>query len=136
MPEKTFKVEIVTPERVVLTQDAVSLVAPGVEGSLGILANHAPLMTELTIGEIWLRDADGEVTRLATSGGFMEVRENTARILADTAERAEEIDVARAEEARKRAEERLRSRAAEVDHARAEAALKRAIARLRVVRGE
>jgi len=136
MPEKTFKFEILTPERVVLTQDAVSLVAPGVEGSLGILANHAPLMTELTIGEIWLRDADGRVMRLATSGGFMEVRENTARILADTAERAEEIDVARAEEARKRAEERLRSRAAEVDHARAEAALKRAIARLRVVRGE
>jgi len=136
MPEKTFKFEILTPERVVLTQDAVSLVAPGVEGSLGILANHAPLMTELTIGEIWLRDADGRVMRLATSGGFMEVRGNTARILADTAERAEEIDVARAEEARKRAEERLRSRAAEVDHARAEAALKRAIARLRVVRGE
>ena len=136
MPEKTFKVEIVTPEGVVLSQDAVSVAVPAVEGLLGVLADHAPLMAELTVGEIWIRDADGEVTRLAASGGFMEVRENTVRILADTAERAEEIDIARAEEARRRAEERLRSRAAGIDHARAEAALKRALVRLRVAKGE
>ena len=121
MPEKIFEVEIVTPEGVVLSQDAVSIVAPAVEGSLGVLADHAPLMAELTIGEIWIRDAEGEVTRLATSGGFMEVRKNTVRILADTAERAEE---------------RLRSRTTGIDHTRAEAALERALVRLRVARGE
>ena len=136
MPEKIFEVEIVTPEGVALSQDAVSIVAPAVEGSLGVLADHAPLMAELTVGEIWIRDAEGEVTRLATSGGFMEVRKNTVRILADTAERAEEIDIARAEEAKRRAEERLRSRTTGIDHTRAEAALERALVRLRVARGE
>lgn len=136
MPGKTFKVEIVTPQRVVFSQDAVSLVVPSVEGSLGVLADHAPLMAELTIGEIWIRDAEGRETHLATSGGFMEVRKNAVRILTDTAERAEEIDIARAEAARTRAEERVRSHAVGIDHARAEAALKRAIVRLRVARGE
>ena len=136
MPEKTFKLEIVTPERVVLTQDAVSLVVPAAEGYLGVLADHAPLIAELTVGEIRVRDAEGRETRLATSGGFMEVRDNTVHILADTAERAEEIDIARAEEARKRAEERVRSRAAGINYARAEAALKRALNRLRLARGQ
>jgi F-type H+-transporting ATPase subunit epsilon len=137
MPDKTFRIEIVTPERAVLTtEDAVSLVAPGTEGSLGVMADHAPLMTELVLGEAWIRDADGNVTRLAITGGFMEVRGNVVRILADTAERAEDIDVARAEEARKRAEERLRSRGESIDHARAEASLQRALLRLRVARGE
>lgn len=136
MPEKTFKIEVITPERTVLTQEVVSLVVPAMEGELGIMADHAPLIAELAIGEIWFRDPNGEVTRLATSGGFLEVRENTVRILVDTAERAEEIDVVRAEEARKRAEARLRSREEGVDLARAEAALKRAIVRLKVAKGE
>ncbi|MCL6628880.1 MAG: F0F1 ATP synthase subunit epsilon [Armatimonadetes bacterium] len=136
MPEKTFKIEVITPERTVLTQEVVSLVVPAMEGQLGIMADHAPLIAELTIGEIWFRGPNGEVTRLATSGGFLEVRENTVRILVDTAERAEEIDVVRAEEARKRAEARLRSREEGVDLARAEAALKRAIVRLKVAKGE
>ena len=136
MPEKTFKLEIVTPERAVLAEDAVSLTVPGVEGSLGVLAGHAPLMAELAVGEIWFRNAEGKIIRLAASGGFMEVEGNTVRILADTAERAEEIDVARAEEARKRAEERLRSQSAATDNARAEAALKRALNRLRVAGGD
>lgn len=133
MPEKTFRLEIVTPERVVLRQDVVSLVAPSVEGFLGVLANHAPLMAELRIGPITVRDADGQETLLATSGGFMEVKANTVRILADTAEKAAEIDVTRAEEARRRAEECLRAEG--VDYTRAEAALKRALVRLRVARG-
>ena len=136
MADKTFKLEIVTPERVVLAQDIVSLVVPGAEGSLGVMANHAPLMAELAIGEIWFRDAEGRENHLATSGGFMEVGENTVRILADTAERPEEIDIARAEESRKRAEERLRSLDEHADLARAEAALKRALVRLHVARGE
>ncbi|MDI6827620.1 MAG: F0F1 ATP synthase subunit epsilon [Armatimonadota bacterium] len=136
MPQKTFKLEIATPERVVLQMDAVSVVVPGVEGSLGILADHAPLVAELDIGEAVVRDQDGAIIRLAISGGFIEVRKNVVRILADAAERAEEIDVARAEAAKRRAEERLREKAVGLDYARAEAALKRALTRLKVARGE
>ncbi|MCL6519695.1 MAG: F0F1 ATP synthase subunit epsilon [Armatimonadetes bacterium] len=135
MPQKTFKLEIATPERVVLQVDAVSLVVPGIEGSLGILADHAPLVAELDIGEAVVHQQDGNVMRLAVSGGFIEVRKNIVRILADSAERAEEIDVARAEAAKRRAEERLKERARGVDYARAEAALKRALTRLKVARG-
>ena len=136
MSDKSFKLEIVTPERLVLAQDVTSLVAPGVEGYLGVLADHAPLMCELAMGEIRLMDTDGHETHIAISGGFMEVKENTVRILADTAECADEIDVARAQEAVKRAEERLRERTTGIDLTRAEVALKRAINRLRVARGE
>ena len=136
MAEKSFKLEIVTPEGIVLQQDAVSVVVPGAEGSLGILANHAPLMAELTIGEVQIRDADGNIERLAISGGFMEVASNTVRILADTAEKPQEIDVHRAEQAVARAKERLTAADTGMDMVRAEAALKRAINRLRVARGE
>ncbi|MBP6965015.1 MAG: F0F1 ATP synthase subunit epsilon [Armatimonadetes bacterium] len=136
MPDKTFKLEIVTPERIVLQQDAVSVIAPGAQGSLGILANHAPLMVELTIGEVDIRDADGSLHRMAVSGGFMEVAANTVRILADTAEKEEEIDVERAREAADRARQRLSTLEAEdLDLARAEAAMKRAVNRMHVARG-
>jgi len=136
MAEKTFKLEIVTPERMVVKQEAASIVVPGIEGSFGVLADHAPLMAELTIGEIRIWDVDGHVSRLATAGGFMQVSGNVVRILADSAERAEEIDLARAEQAQKRAEERLNTERESIDRARAEAALKRAIVRVRVARGE
>ncbi len=130
-----FRLEIVTPERIVLSQDAVSVVVPGSEGSLGILANHAPLMAELTVGELKMRDPDGHEERYAVSGGFMEVADNTVRILADAAERAEEIDVARAEQALARARERLAAADANMDLVRAEIALKRALNRLHVAQG-
>ncbi|HEY3298814.1 MAG TPA: F0F1 ATP synthase subunit epsilon [Armatimonadota bacterium] len=136
MAEKTFILEIVSPERITFKKSVASVTVPGSEGSIGILADHAPIMAELVIGEIRIRDVDGNVTRLATSGGFMEVSQNTVRILADTAERKEDIDLARAEEAKRRAEERLLSQRIDIDRARAEAALKRAIIRLRVARGE
>ncbi|MHB0998989.1 MAG: F0F1 ATP synthase subunit epsilon [Armatimonadota bacterium] len=135
MAEKTFKLEIVTPESIVLKQEAVSIVVPGVDGSLGILADHAPLMAELTSGVIRMRDANGDESCMAVSGGFMEVSSNTVRILADTAELACNIDLQRAEEALRRAEERLRSVTQDVDVSRAEAALKRALARIRALRG-
>ena len=135
MAEKSFKLEIVTPERIVLTQDATSVVVPGSEGSLGILANHAPLMAELTVGEVKIRDAEDREQRLAISGGFMEVASNTVRILADTAEKAEEIDIQRAEEALARARERLKAADSNIDLIRAETALKRALTRLHVARG-
>lgn len=133
---KTFKLEIVTPERCVLEMDAVSLIVPGSEGYLGILADHAPIITELTLGKVTIKDEGGRETSLAITGGFMEASGNVVRLLADSAELAEEIDVVRAQEAVKRAEERLQETAAHVDHARAEAALQRAINRLRVARGE
>jgi F-type H+-transporting ATPase subunit epsilon len=128
----SLKLDIVTAERVVYSQEVDAVIAPGEEGQLGILPHHAPLMTILKAGELVVRHGSQEDT-LAISGGFLEVRPDRVIILADSAERAEEIDVARAEAARKRAEERLRDRkAAGIDELRAETALRRAIARLSV----
>lgn len=126
-------VEIITAERVVFSDDAVDeVVAPGVEGQFAVLPRHAAFMTALVPGQMLLKKG-GEEIPMAITGGFVEVRNNKVTILADAAERAEEIDVARAEAARRRAEERLKERRAEaVDLARAEAALRRAVARLQV----
>lgn len=134
MAERTMTLEIVTPDRMVVSDhDAVSVIAPGSLGYLGILANHAPLMTELEVGEITVRRSDGEEIHIASTGGFMEVADNKVTILADSAEKAEEIDINRAKEAVTRAEERLaHSQDEHIDAARAEAALKRALNRLRV----
>jgi F-type H+-transporting ATPase subunit epsilon len=109
------------------------VVAPGVEGTLGILPQHAPLITELTTGELRIKQSEQE-TLMAVSGGFLHVRSDRVTILVDAAERAEEIDVARAEEARRRAEAYMESRPEDVDFVRAEAALRRAITRLKVAR--
>jgi len=128
----SLKVDIVTAERVVYSEDVDIVIAPGVEGQLGILPHHAPLMTILQAGELVVRKG-GQEESLAISGGFLEVRPDRVIVLADSAERAEEIDVTRAEAARKRAEERLHDRkTAGRDETRAEAALRRAIARLSV----
>lgn len=128
-----LKVEVVTAERVVFSDDAVDeVVAPGVEGQLAVLPRHAAFMTMLQPGELRLVKG-GEEIILAVTGGFLEVRENKVMILADAAERAEEIDVARAEAARRRAEETLAARKSGIDLARAEVALRRALARLEVV---
>ena len=126
------RLEIVTAERVIFSDDVDVVVAPGIEGQLGILPHHAPLMTMLLPGELWVRKG-GEDFSMAISGGFLEVRPDRVIVLADAAERVEEIDIARAEEAKRRAEERLKHPTAEVDMARAEAALRRALTRLQVV---
>jgi F-type H+-transporting ATPase subunit epsilon len=127
-----LKIDIVTAERVVYSAEADIVIAPGVEGQLGILPHHAPLMTILQAGELVVRRG-GEEDSLAISGGFLEVRPDRVIVLADQAERAEEIDIARAEAARKRAEQRLADRRAPgIDAARAELALRRAVARLTV----
>jgi len=128
----TTRLDIVTAEGVVFSDDVDVVVAPGVEGQLGILPHHAPLMTMLTPGELLVRKG-GEEFSLVISGGFLEVRPDRIIVLADAAERVEEIDVARAEEAKRRAEELLSRRGPEVDEARAEAALRRSLARLKVV---
>ncbi len=126
-----IKVDIVTAERVVYSAEVDMIVAPGIEGQLGILPHHAPLMTILQPGELRMKKG-GEEYALAISGGFLEVRPDRVIILAEAAERDEEIDLARAEEAKRRAQERLAHPTPEVDVARAEAALRRAVARLRV----
>ena len=127
----TVKLEVVTAERVVFSDDVDVIVAPGVEGQLGILPHHAPLMTTLQPGELLIKKG-GEEVSLAISGGFLEARPDRVIVLADAAERADEIDIARAEAAKQRAEELLRQHAPVIDEARAEVALRRALMRLRV----
>jgi len=129
----TIKLDIVTAEREVFSDEVDVVVVPGVEGQLGILPHHAPLMTMLQPGELLVRKG-GEEFCIAVTGGFIEVRPDRVIILADAAERAEEIDVARAEEAKRRAEERLSEHAPGADMAQAEAALHRALVRIEVVR--
>ena len=129
-----IRLDIVTAERLVYSEDVDEVVAPGVDGQLGILPHHSPLMTMLAPGELLVKQ-DGDELNLAVSGGFMEVRPDHIIILADTAERAEEIDLARAEEARKRAEQAMAEAPAGAEAAlAAEAALKRALTRLKVAR--
>jgi len=128
----TTRLDIVTAERVVFSEDVDAVIAPGIEGQLGILPHHAPLMTTLMPGELLVRKG-GEEFSLAITGGFVEVRPDRIIVLADAAERVEEIDVARAEEAKRRAEARLKAPAPAVDLLRAEAALRRSLARLNVV---
>ena len=130
----TVRLDIVTAERVVYSEDVDVVVAPGVDGQLGILPHHTPLMTTLQAGELRARTG-GEEFFLAISGGFLEVRPDRVIVLADSAERAEEIDIARAEEAKRRAEERLSRPIPGVDMARAEAALRRSLIRIRVAEG-
>jgi len=127
---KTILMEIVTPERIVLQKEVDSLVVPAFEGYLGVLPGHAPLVTGLKAGVVKYT-IRGKTSRLALSGGFMEVVDNRAVILADTAERGEEIDLARAQRARERAQQRLKNREAGLDVLRAELALQRALARIK-----
>ena len=128
----TMRLDIVTAERAVFSDDVDLVVAPGIDGELGILPHHAALITALQPGAIRIRRG-GDEEHLAVGGGFMEVYNNRVIILADSAERAEEIDFARAEEARRRAEERLRMRGgSDVDAERALASLRRSTIRLRV----
>ena len=127
----TMRLDIVTAERAVFSDDVDLVVAPGIDGELGILPHHAALITALQPGAIRIRRG-GDEEHLAVGGGFMEVYNNRVIILADSAERAEEIDFARAEEARRRAEERLRMRGGDVDAERALASLRRSTIRLRV----
>jgi len=129
----SLRLEVVTVERIVYAADDVDMVvAPGSEGQLGILPHHAPLLTALIYGELRAKRGDAEES-FAISGGFMEVQPDRVTVLADTAERAEEIDLERAEVARRRAEDRLRARLqGGIDFGRAEFALHRSLARIKV----
>src|SRR5437899_11381246 len=127
----SFQLEIVTPEKLVVKDRAEEMQIPGKNGYLGILPGHAPLITELAVGEISYRNG-GHTQHLAVAWGFAEVLPDRVTILAETAERPDEIDIQRAHEAKERAEERLKSGKTEVDYTRAEDALQRAEVRLRV----
>ena len=127
----SIRLDIVTAEQLVFSGDVDVVIAPGIDGEMAILPRHAPLMTTLQSGELRVRQ-EGEEFSLAVTGGFLEVRPDRVTVLADAAERAEDIDAARAEEAKRRAEERLAGRLADTDTASAEAALRRSLIRLRV----
>lgn len=129
---KILNLEVVTPTRMVVREEVEEVIAPGSEGYFGVLGGHLPFMSTLKIGELAYRK-NGRWRYLAVSWGYAEVLPDTVVVLADAAERAEEIDVARAERARQRALELLGRREDEtVDVARAEGALTRALTRIEV----
>ena len=128
-----MRLDIVTAERLVSSDQVDVVVAPGIDGELGILPNHAPLLTVLKPGEIRVVK-DGEESYIAVSGGFLEVMANKVTILADTAEHASELDVQRAEEALTRAQEQVTSAASDADLASALASIRRSQARMKVAR--
>lgn len=129
---RAFQLEVITPERVVLDAQVRSIQVPAQDGLLGVLYGHAPLVTPLVPGTLTLVGASGERQQYAIGEGFLEVVSNRARVMVDTAERPEQVDVERARRARQRAAERLAQRGVkDVDTVRAEAALRRALARLK-----
>lgn len=128
----TFPLELVTPERVLFSEEVQAVQAPGVEGSFGVLAGHAPLLTELKTGLIKLTLTDGTDAYIATSGGFLQVSRQKVLILADSAELSEEIDVERARLAAVEAERLLQVPEGNIDVAEMRQALERARNRIRV----
>ncbi|HEV3421113.1 MAG TPA: F0F1 ATP synthase subunit epsilon [Candidatus Acidoferrum sp.] len=134
LPE-SIQLIVVTPERQLLRESVVEVTVPGLDGQLGILPGHAPLMTELGIGELSYRmSTSGQPVVLAVISGFAEVLPDRVTVLAETAERAEEIDLARAEQARARAEKRLSAGDTNLDWDRANIALQRSLIRIQVAR--
>lgn len=126
----TFTLRVVSPEGNVLKEEAEFVVLPGVTGEIGILPNHAPLITAMEIGVIRYT-VNGKIKNISTSGGFVEVADNKVTVLADTAETGEMIDLQRAMAAKERAEKRLNQSSKDFDPRRAEFALRRAAARIR-----
>jgi F-type H+-transporting ATPase subunit epsilon len=134
LPE-SIELVVVTPEKQVLRQSAKEVQLPGADGYLGVLPGHAPLITELGIGELSYHDMSGkESEHLAIISGFAEVLGDRVTVLAETAEFAEEIDIARAEAAKARAEKRLASGDANIDWDRVTVSLQRALIRIQVAR--
>ncbi|WP_069650579.1 F0F1 ATP synthase subunit epsilon [Caloranaerobacter ferrireducens] len=128
-----FTLEIVTPDRKFFEDEVEMVIVRGVEGDIGILKNHTPLVTPLSIGRIRIKK-NGEFKEAAIAGGYIEVSKNKTTVITDAAEWPEEIDVKRAEEAKKRAEQRLKSSKSEVDIVRAHIALRKALNRLEVAK--
>ncbi|MDZ7666840.1 MAG: F0F1 ATP synthase subunit epsilon [Desulfotignum sp.] len=131
MAEKLM-LEVVTPQKAVVSEAVDTVVAPGSEGEFGALKGHTTFLTSLKVGTLRYIDANGKEQHLFVNGGFAEVLPDKVTILAESAERNQDIDVVRAQAAKERAEQRLSNRAAGIDLLRAELALRRAIHRLKV----
>lgn len=133
MADKTFQLEVITPDRSAVAGVMSSVQVTASDGLMGIWADHAPLIGRLAPGELHCRDSQGKEKLLATGDGFVEIYNNQVKVLCDFAEFPEEIDLARAENALQRAKERLAKRSqSEIDEIRAEAALRRAIVRMKL----
>lgn len=131
MAEKLF-LEVVTPQKAIVSEEVEIVVAPGSEGEFGALKGHTTFLTSLNLGTLRYKEANGKERLLFINGGFAEVLPNKVTILAESAERRQDIDVARAQEAKNRAEQRLSTKASDLDLVRAEAALRRAIDRIKI----
>lgn len=131
-----FKLEVVTPHKIVVDEEVQSVVAPGSLGEFGVLIGHTPFLSSLKIGTLHYKDADGQEQLVFISGGFTEILPNKMTVLAESAERGRDIDTERAKAALQRAQQRLAEQKANVDVARAEVALARAIRRLKIVESQ
>jgi len=131
MAEKLF-LEVVTPQKSVVSEEVEIVVAPGSEGEFGVLKGHTTFLTSLKLGTLRYKGADGKERYVFINGGFAEVLPNKVTILAESAERRKDIDVERATKARERAEKRLASKSPDTDLIRAEAALRRSLHRLKI----
>lgn len=129
-----LQLEVVTPDKTVVSTPVVMAVCPGTEGEFGVLKDHISLLSALKVGALHYRTEANEDKFVFISGGFADVNNNVLTVLAESAEEAKDIDTARAEAAKQRAEERLASKADNVDTTRAEAALSRAIMRLSIAK--
>jgi F-type H+-transporting ATPase subunit epsilon len=132
MSDKSFHLEIVTPRRIVFKGEVTSFSAPGVDGGFQVLHSHAPLLASVKIGKVKISETSGTESHYAISGGFVEVRENNVILLAETAERTDEIDVERVKAARDRALKRIAEKYPDTDIERAKLALYRALNRLKI----
>lgn len=129
-----FKLSIVSPERIMFEDDVVSLVVPGGEGYLGVLTDHAPLISTLKVGEITFRTRDNKEVAMASSGGFIEVSDNIATILTDTAEFVDQIDLSRAEDELRRAGELLNMELSRPEQELAKHSLEKARNRINLIK--
>ncbi|MCD6186442.1 MAG: F0F1 ATP synthase subunit epsilon [Deltaproteobacteria bacterium] len=129
---ENIKLEIVTPEKAVVSEDVQIVMSPGTEGEFGVLAGHTPFLTSLKIGTINYKNSEGKEAFVFVSGGFTEALPDKVTVLAESAERRRDIDMSRAKAARQRAEERLAVEHKDVNVIRAEAALSRALYRIKL----
>lgn len=136
MTDQRISLEIVTPEKKIYSADVYYLHAPATAGGIGIYPRHTPIVTALGVGDLGIDDGAGNKEEFFISGGFLDICDDKAVVLARSAEKSEDIDVERAERAKARAEERLANPAPDLDSLRAELALKRAIQRIKIAKTE
>lgn len=132
---ENIKLEIVTPEKYVISESVQIVMAPGILGEFGVLSGHTPFLTSLEIGKVRYRDTSGNDRIIFINGGFAEAMPDRVTILAESAEKKEDIDYERAKAAYERAQQRLAEKKENIDYARAQSALNRAMTRLRIAEG-